>query len=86
MGPRTDTHSPVWYGAQVTQKRAQAWCHAKGQIPYHEASAKENLNVEQAFTVVAKNALKQEREEDMYVRSLTVKRLSWEGGMGAPRD
>ena len=31
----------------VAQKRALAWCQAKGNIPYFETSAKEAINVEQ---------------------------------------
>ena len=37
-----------------------AWCQAKGSIPYFETSAKEAINVEQAFQTIAKNALQQE--------------------------
>lgn len=33
----------------VPQKRALAWCKAKGNIPYFECSAKDGTNVEQAF-------------------------------------
>lgn len=44
---------------QVTTKRAQAWCHSKNNIPYFETSAKEAINVEQAFQTIARNALKQ---------------------------
>merc|ERR1712151_989231 len=51
----------------VSQKRALAWCQAKGAIPYFETSAKEAVNVEQAFQVIARNALKQESEEDIYL-------------------
>lgn len=51
----------------VAQKRALAWCQAKGNIPYFETSAKEAINVEQAFQVIARNALKQESEEDIYL-------------------
>jgi len=43
------------------------WCQSKGNIPYFETSAKEAINVEQAFQTVAKNALQQETEEQMYV-------------------
>lgn len=50
----------------VFQKRAMTWCQSKGNIPYFETSAKENINVEQAFQTVAKNALSQESELDMY--------------------
>ncbi|XDV48443.1 hypothetical protein PO909_017853 [Leuciscus waleckii] len=45
---------------QVTTKRAQAWCQSKNNIPYFETSAKEAINVEQAFQTIARNALKQE--------------------------
>ena len=51
---------------QVSTKRAQSWCHSKGDIPYFETSAKEAINVEQAFQTVAKNALAQETDVDMY--------------------
>ena len=54
-------------GRVVAQKRALAWCQAKGNIPYFETSAKEAINVEQAFQVIARNALKQEAEEDIYL-------------------
>eukprot|EP00316_Scyphosphaera_apsteinii_P016545 CAMPEP_0119309382 /NCGR_PEP_ID=MMETSP1333-20130426/15223_1 /TAXON_ID=418940 /ORGANISM="Scyphosphaera apsteinii, Strain RCC1455" /LENGTH=203 /DNA_ID=CAMNT_0007313339 /DNA_START=67 /DNA_END=678 /DNA_ORIENTATION=+ len=62
LGNKVDLDSRV-----VSQKRALAWCQAKGNIPYFETSAKEAINVEQAFQVIAKNALKQESEEDVYV-------------------
>jgi hypothetical protein len=44
-----------------------AWCQSKGNIPYFETSAKEAINVEQAFQTVAKNALQQEAEADLQV-------------------
>ena len=47
---------------QVTQRRAQQWCQSKGDISYFECSAKEALNVEQAFQSVARAALAQESE------------------------
>lgn len=47
------------YFIQVTTKRAQAWCQSKNNIPYFETSAKEAINVEQAFQTIARNALKQ---------------------------
>uniref|UniRef100_A0A8C3NJF4 Uncharacterized protein n=1 Tax=Geospiza parvula TaxID=87175 RepID=A0A8C3NJF4_GEOPR len=40
---------------QVTTKRAQAWCYSKNNIPYFETSAKEAINVEQAFQTIARN-------------------------------
>lgn len=50
----------------VSQKRAATWCQSKNNIPYYETSAKENVNVEQAFQTVAKNALSQEAAADVY--------------------
>ncbi|KAL6502536.1 hypothetical protein OROHE_024541 [Orobanche hederae] len=49
----------------VSEKKARAWCASKGNIPYFETSAKEGINVEEAFQVIAKNALKTGDEEDM---------------------
>jgi Ras-related protein Rab-7A len=69
--------------AQVTQKRAMTWCQSKGNIPYFETSAKEAINVEQAFQTVAKNALQQEAEADLcvapadIVRARLTKRYSY---------
>uniref|UniRef100_A0AAY5F1F1 RAB7A, member RAS oncogene family n=1 Tax=Electrophorus electricus TaxID=8005 RepID=A0AAY5F1F1_ELEEL len=51
---------------QVTTKRAQAWCQSKNNIPYFETSAKEAINVDQAFQTIARNALKQESEGEPY--------------------
>lgn len=50
----------------MTAKRAQQWCEAKNHAPYFETSAKDAINVEQAFQTVAKNALAQESEVEMY--------------------
>eukprot|EP00298_Acanthocystis_sp_HF-20_P028317 c7010_g1_i1.p1 GENE.c7010_g1_i1~~c7010_g1_i1.p1 ORF type:complete len:212 (+),score=66.07 c7010_g1_i1:28-636(+) len=51
----------------VSQKRAISWCTGKGNIPYFETSAKDGINVEQAFQVVAKNAIKKDNDVDSYV-------------------
>jgi Ras-related protein Rab-7A len=45
----------------------KAWCAAKGGIPYFETSAKEDFNVDAAFQCIAKNALKNETEEEIYL-------------------
>lgn len=50
---------------QVSEKKARAWCASKGNIPYFETSAKEGFNVDDAFQCIAKNALKNEPEEEM---------------------
>ena len=51
------------------------WCQSKGNIPYFETSAKEAINVEQAFQTIAKNAMSQEEEPELYGPSLTSSRL-----------
>lgn len=48
----------------ISTKKAQSWCQMKGDIPYFETSAKEAINVEQAFLNVAKAALKREADTD----------------------
>ncbi|KKA27033.1 hypothetical protein TD95_004346 [Thielaviopsis punctulata] len=48
----------------ISNKRASAFCQSKGGIPYFETSAKEATNVEQAFEVIARNALAQEESEE----------------------
>mmetsp|Transcript_74373 Transcript_74373/g.174560 ORF Transcript_74373/g.174560 Transcript_74373/m.174560 type:complete len:205 (-) Transcript_74373:117-731(-) len=64
----------------VSQKRAIAWCQAKGSIPYFETSAKESINVEQAFQTIARNALKQETEDDLYIPDVVDVHTSQETG------
>jgi Ras-related protein Rab-7A len=51
----------------VSDKKARAWCAAKGDIPHFETSAKEDINVEAAFQTIARNALRNEAEEELYV-------------------
>ena len=48
---------------QISSKRAMTFCQSKGGIPYFETSAKEAVNVEQAFEVIARQALAQEDNE-----------------------
>ena len=50
---------------QVTEKKAKQWCTSKGGIPYFETSAKEDINVDAAFQCIARNALKNETEEEL---------------------
>lgn len=52
---------------QVKEAKAKSWCVSKGNTPYMETSAKEDYNVEAAFEMVAKLALKNEPEEEIYI-------------------
>ncbi|KAE8817606.1 ras-related protein Rab7 [Hordeum vulgare] len=56
----------------VSEKKAKAWCASKGNIPYFETSAKDGINVEEAFQCIVKNALKNEPEEELSFPGLTV--------------
>ena len=47
----------------VSSKRASGYCAGRGGMPYFETSAKEAVNVEEAFQVIARNALQQEEME-----------------------
>lgn len=50
---------------QVSEYKARRWCAGNGNIPHFETSAKEGLNVDAAFDVIAQNALKNEPADDM---------------------
>eukprot|EP00890_Picochlorum_soloecismus_P006480 jgi/Picsp_1/6833/NSC_04170-R1_rab family gtpase len=52
---------------QVTAKQAKEWCKMKGDIPHFETSAKEDTNVDVAFQAVARNALSNEDEEEVFL-------------------
>merc|ERR1711908_130419 len=51
----------------VSKKKATTWCASKGDVPYYETSAKEDINIDAAFECIAKNALKNEVEEEIYI-------------------
>lgn len=53
---------------KVSRPRASTWCKSKNGIPYHETSAKQATNVEQAFQEIARKSLSQESaEEQIYL-------------------
>ena len=52
---------------QVSEKKARSWCSSKGAIPYFDTSAKEDINVDAAFKVIARNVLQQESEVELYI-------------------
>jgi len=54
---------------RVQKSKAQNWCKSKGDTPtpYHETSAKDAINIEQAFMQIAKAALAKEPADDIYI-------------------
>jgi len=50
----------------VAPRQASQWSSSKGNIPSFEASARDALNVEQAFYEVARRALALEQQADQY--------------------
>ncbi|XP_074321708.1 ras-related protein RABG3a-like [Silene latifolia] len=58
----------------VTTKRAKEWCASiEGEpdaVPYFETSAKENVNVDEAFLDIAKVALSKGHAQDIYYESM----------------
>ncbi|XP_071740964.1 ras-related protein Rab7-like [Rutidosis leptorrhynchoides] len=52
----------------VSEKQAIEWCSSKGNIPYYETSAKEDLNVDDAFLCIARSAMANEQEQELYFR------------------
>ncbi|CAI9116447.1 OLC1v1017589C1 [Oldenlandia corymbosa var. corymbosa] len=54
----------------VSEKKAKEWCASKGNIPYFETSAKEDYNVDASFLCIAKTALANEHEQDIYFQSI----------------
>ena len=49
---------------KVTTNRAQQWCKMNGDIPYFEASAKDNLNVKELFEQLARDGLKNSKTSE----------------------
>ncbi|XP_052118190.1 ras-related protein Rab7 isoform X6 [Arachis duranensis] len=54
----------------VSEKKAKDWCTSKGNIPYFETSAKEDYNVDAAFLCIAKTALSNEYDQDIYFQAM----------------
>lgn len=46
----------------VSVKRAETWCEAKNKMPFFEVSAKECINIEEAFQHIARAALTRDSE------------------------
>jgi len=56
----------MWWYMQVSGRQASQWCSVKGDIASFETSARDALNVEQAFYEVARRALALEQQTEQY--------------------
>nr|VDC91323.1 unnamed protein product [Brassica oleracea] len=54
----------------VSESKAADWCASNGSIPYFETSAKEDYNVDEAFFTIAKTALANENDQDIYFQGI----------------
>lgn len=62
LGNKIDEDSRV-----VSEKKAKGWCAGKGNIPHFDTSAKDDVNVAAAFECIARNALRNEVEEEAFI-------------------
>jgi Ras-related protein Rab-7A len=49
---------------RVSRAQAESWCRSNGNIPHFETSAKDNINVVEAFESIARRALIQAKPEE----------------------
>eukprot|EP01116_Phalansterium_solitarium_P024636 TRINITY_DN907_c0_g1_i1.p1 TRINITY_DN907_c0_g1~~TRINITY_DN907_c0_g1_i1.p1 ORF type:complete len:220 (-),score=34.69 TRINITY_DN907_c0_g1_i1:346-1005(-) len=56
----------------VSKKMAQDWCQTNGQVPYIETSAKDAVNVDEAFGIVADAAMAHHVESPVTIDHLRV--------------
>jgi small GTP-binding protein len=60
LGNKIDVSTRV-----VTPDEAQAWCQANGNVPYYETSAKDAINVDEAFIEAVKRVITMEANLDL---------------------
>lgn len=59
---------------KVSTSKAQQWARSNGEIPLFETSAKDGLNVEEAFQTIARNGLAKMKQEDDFKPSIDLNR------------
>jgi len=47
----------------VSSRRAESWCQLKNNMPYFEVSAKDGVNIDEAFQAIARAALQRESQD-----------------------
>ncbi|CAG9311266.1 unnamed protein product [Blepharisma stoltei] len=57
---------------KVPNARASQWCRDNGNMPFFETSAKDAINVDEAFQTIARNALSQVKEEEEYKPTINL--------------
>mmetsp|Transcript_23674 Transcript_23674/g.41936 ORF Transcript_23674/g.41936 Transcript_23674/m.41936 type:complete len:185 (+) Transcript_23674:428-982(+) len=60
LGNKSDKESD----RRVSRAQAESWCRSSGNIPHFETSAKDNINVVEAFESIARRALTQAKPEE----------------------
>mmetsp|Transcript_16694 Transcript_16694/g.16611 ORF Transcript_16694/g.16611 Transcript_16694/m.16611 type:complete len:205 (-) Transcript_16694:31-645(-) len=57
---------------KVANAKASQWCRDNGNMPFFETSAKDAINVDEAFQSIARNALSQVKEEEEYKPTINL--------------
>ncbi|KAL1205395.1 Ras-related protein RABG1 [Cardamine amara subsp. amara] len=71
MGNKTDVKDGK--SRVVEKEKAVEWCNSKGEIVYFETSAKEKINVDEAFLEIARKALSNERRNnEIYTSNIEI--------------
>ena len=65
LGNKTDLED----SRVISSRKAEGWCKSKDNMSYFETSAKDNLNVDEAFLEIARAALQREPAEDEQINS-----------------
>ena len=59
---------------KVATAKSSQWCKNNGNLPFYEVSAKDAINVDDAFLTIARNALAQVKEEEVFQPRIDLKR------------
>jgi Ras-related protein Rab-7A len=68
LGNKVDRESE----RKVSTAKASQWAKNSGNVPFFETSAKDAVNVEEAFQTIARNALAQVKSDDLYIPTIDL--------------